>query len=33
MCDSISLMVLIKFVLLSFMIIHLKSRIKIKINK
>ena len=32
MCDSISLMVLIKFVLFKFMIIHLKWRIK-KIKK
>ena len=35
MCDSISVMVLIKFVLCKFMIIRLKSiiKIKIKINK
>ena len=34
MCDSISLLVLIKFVLFKFMIIHLKSRIqKIEINR
>ena len=33
-CDSISLLVLIKFVLFKFMIIHLKSRIqKIQINR